>query len=619
MPNTIYVNPTNETIPAGAVYVSPNGVSTNNGTPSSPKDFMSAFNALASGGTLALLGTVNNPYRLGKILINKRVNLLASPGNSPVISGAKVIPSSEFLFESTSNTYYKPNYATAFTPVGAAEATAARPFVVNLQQVFIDGNYITQVGSKNVLVPGSFFVDTANSRLYIKDNPANKKVEVTSEYQGITTTAASDNSKIVGIGIEKYAFSNLVVDGGDNLTIKSVSSFSSGFCNTILRNANSLSLLDHHVGYAGCVGIRVLGYVKNMTYNGGEVFNSNVAGFSGIWNASAMKCSNSESVYPLLDTGINRIQNVTFRDNNTHQLWLDSNATGYRIYDCKLLKGKSGVFVEISDNNYVVNCTFVGNTYGLYLCGANSVKGWNNTFSKNNKNVYVKDTSRRNANQQQFNAGYTWQCRNNEIVNNIFDGSPSSGSTSVLYHTESETSTTSNQMLARSSNNAYYRSSTTQPASIISWDNGTQEYYNDLTTFRSEQPNYESGSIGRTAVVPHPYFVENTLTIKSDSPTKAAGAAVTGVVAEMLGVPSGTVVGVGAVSSVSTPPTPEPDACDVLIADVVAEKDNTISNLNDALVLSQSQLTTLTSEKQALQNKINQVQVQLQNTLTYLE
>lgn len=578
----IYVKPTSETIPAGAIYAAPNGLPSNAGTETNPKSLASAIAAAPAGGTVVLLG---GKYRSSRITFGKALNIVAKPGSAPIISGGQVIPSSQFTLESASNTYVKSDYAISFDPPDPIQAASSdRQVVLNLQQVFLDGQPLYQAATKSAMVTGQFYIEPGTpGKLYLKDNPTGKIVEVSAERKGIELGSTASGTRIIGIGIEKYAY-NIVTQGTSNLTIKEVTSFFSGFNGMRFEGGNNIKILDSDIAYAGCAGVMPR-IVKNYEHRGGKLFGNNFADFAKNYSAAGLKALGS-GAYPLPDLGINVITGVEVYDNKSNGIWLDINCQNWRVYGNKVHHNiGTGIFHEVSLKNYIVGNLVYRNNAGIYVSGSNGAEVWNNVLVNNNFNLLIKEIGRRNDKPDQVAAGITWQCKNTVVANNLFDSSTATGTESALYHMESNTSTTFETLMAVSKNNAYYRAAANTPQSVYKVKaSGSQNFYDTVAQFRAAKPSYEAGSIAYAPAAVHPFFEAGTMTVKTGSPTIGAGAAVTGVVAELLGVPSGTVVSIGNDLTSDTPDQPPADACEARIQEAVATLEANLAELTDNLV-----------------------------------
>lgn len=581
----IYVKATTNTIPAGAVYASPTGQSGNAGTAASPKDLLSAYAATPANGTLVLQGTLDKPYR-EYLNITKKITIIPAPNAEPVISGAVIVPNSSFILES-GNIYYRDGLVPTVAPlVNDSAVDPARPFVDNLQQVFINGVALKQVGSKAALVDNSFFIN--GTRLYVKASIAGKVIEVSNEKQVINIASSANGTRITGIAVVKGCEYGILINC-PNVVLTKVTAFYNAYRGIFVQSGSGCKLNDVDALYNGSTGVHVGTNTPDFVYDGGNLIGNNFVGFAGYWGAAGIKVAGQTKGYPFTDFGLREIKNVTFDNAGgypSHGLWLDINVFNFRVHKNIAIGGLAGVIVEACHGNYVVNNLLIGNSNGVLLQNTKRNVVANNTLVLNNRALVVRGTGRLNADAEQRAAGYDWATEANQFYNNIVDRTPSS---SLLIEMVLKTNS-STQAMSVMKNNAYNRESATKPANILNWRNSAGAYssYDSLTEFRADYPSYESGSIGRTGVTTatsHPFFEAGTMTVKAGSPTIGTGSTVSGVVADILGVADNTKVSMGSTLSLGTPTTPEepPAACSVEIADATAPLFAQINQLNDDL------------------------------------
>jgi hypothetical protein len=76
------------------------------------------------------------------------------------------------------STWRKDSWNYAFAPsMGSEYIDPNYPMAGYRDMTYIDGVSLKQVGSKAAVVPGTFYVDYANNKLYIGNNPTGKTVE----------------------------------------------------------------------------------------------------------------------------------------------------------------------------------------------------------------------------------------------------------------------------------------------------------------------------------------------------------------------------------------------------------------------------------------------------------
>lgn len=593
----IYVKETTTNIPADAVYVAPNGLPGNAGTVSSPKDLVSGYNATPTNGTLVLSGTLATPYRQS-LVVTRKINIVAKPGDSPVIEGSMVLPVSDFVLESD-NTYFKENYVPAIAPLDFTPAIDPDvPQASNLLQVFVDGVYFKQVATKAQLVNNSFFV--GNGRLYLRGAIAGKRIEVSSKNVGITINAFG--TRVSGITVAKFGTYGIIINA-DNVVLNKVNTFFNAYRGIFAQSGSDIKFEDVGAYYNGSTGIHVGTNTRNFKFDVGQLIGNNIAGFANYMGAAGIKLVGQFGGLPLVDFGERYIKNVTVEGSGTHGIWLDGNVKGLRVTRNIVSNCLAGIHVEISDENFVVNNICFNNGIGVLVNNTKNTVVANNTLVLNNRSIAVKGGSRVNPDVRQRNAGIDWVPRNNIFFNNIHDRSKSNECMIDV-----ETTVSSPDAIATMEYNAYNRDSASKPILMWKRTGSAYEFYSDLGTFREDNPSYEQGSIGRTGVTTdtsHPFFVAGTFDIKPSSPTVAAGKPVTGVVAELMGVEDNTVVGMGAnFSTVTETPELPTDPCDVRIEDAVSPLRFRVNALNDDLNAANARIAELEASATPNQNAL---------------
>lgn len=606
------VIPTNETVPSNAIYASYNGSSTAAGTEAAPCSIVAAISkANATGSTIVLTGTVSQPYRVGGLSLSKSIRFIAKPGDSPVLSGARIVPISDVQTESTTGLYYFSQ--NAFTNAPAEAVDPAYPQAGNKQQLFINGTYYTQVATKGSLAAQTFYYQAPASgstvgRIYVKDNitTSGTKIEAGSHSDVVKYLSGSAGTSWTGIGFEKYA-NSFGLCQVDNVKHDRCSFYYFAYFGAQAQLNDRYTIVGCKFMYTGSNAISGGRDGTNWVIKNNEIGYSNNANFEDIYNAAGMKITGSHTNPVVLIQDFVISNNLVYATKRAPNIWLDINCTGYRVYDNVCCEGTAGIFLEISGGvasntaNYIVNNFCYNNGYGIHVAHSQNAYIYNNVCSSNAVNFKFKDDNRPNSNADQLADGYDWRTRNVRVVNNIFNGSRNSSG--ALIDGTSVNSRLSTAMVSELNNNAYYRSNANQVI-YKGWNDGV---YATLTEFKADPANagYDTQSIGRTVEASNPFFASPTSTTqKATSPALGAGKAVTGVVAEILGVSSGAVVDIGNVrplgEGVIQDPNPEPtDPCANAIEDATAELQGQLSLSQDNLRAAEAKVVTLTTERDA--------------------
>lgn len=592
----ITLKPVTIVLPADTIYASPNGVATASGTQSSPTTLLGAISkARATGSTIALLGQLESPYRLGTILLNKSIKFVQAPGAKPVLSGAKLVSADDWVTEAS---LFYINHDVVFDGTSDLEPARDKPYAKNLQQLFVNNERYQQVGSKSELVAKTFYVQLATStspgRIYVKDNlkTSGLKVEVSVTDFTFTFRSGSGGCKFIGIGIEKYAEHVGFFDNHHNITFDGCTIHYNGRYGLGVRGCNNFTVRDCDISYSGLCGIGMGIVTYDLLIERNRIYGSNSQGnFALTWASAGIKLITG-AVHGDNNTNIIRYNEVY--DNNSHGIWLDYLCRGYEIHDNLCYRNLTGIFVEASGKigqpNLVVNNLVHSNKVGLYVSHARSTYFYNNTAVNNNISFKVHYNGRKNPNAAEVAKGYDFVTEDVKFVNNLCDSGQVGGSTFI----ESASNLRdTDQMVSEMHHNAYYRRVAARPETIYKWrDNGVNESYNTLGDFKAAFPNYEVSSIIRSPIDAHPYFVSNNkYEVKPSSPTKSAGAPVPAAVSRILGLAADSTVDIGQMpkeDALTTDPNTDTtpivvDACQQRIDDALFDILAEIALANDTI------------------------------------
>ena len=196
------------------------GSDSGDGSATSPyKTISTALTKASDGDTIELAEGV---YQEGELMVTKSVTITAASGAKPVISGAK---SPDTWKDAGNGTWATANDMVRFCDVcttnadPSVEGMAAHP-----EQVFVDGQPLTQVATRAEVTASTFFVDDPDP-VTLKDpknnragynvkphtgtsyvigvNPAEHKVEVVQHSRALTVT--TDKVSLKNLTVEKYA------------------------------------------------------------------------------------------------------------------------------------------------------------------------------------------------------------------------------------------------------------------------------------------------------------------------------------------------------------------------------------------------------------------------------
>jgi parallel beta-helix repeat protein len=535
---SIGIKDTNYPVPSGAYFVSPNGKDSNSGkTPNSPWTVNKAIKSAPTDATIVFRG---GTYRNINTTITKKLTLQAYPHEKAWLKGSIEVQG----WVADGSTWRKDGWNYSFpSTMGSEYIDPSYPMAGYRDMVYINDVALKQVRSKAAVVPGTFYVDSANNKLYIGNNPAGKTVEATTENRALLTwkTRSSNPSGTVikGLGFAHYA------DTAINVQVPSVTlenstfvwngvagvSFSGEGTNGIVRgNTFSYNGLK---GLAGVRAHRILVENNTISYN-------NIENFSRIWDAAGVKI--------ILTDGLIWRRNLV-ENNFANGMWVDVSSTNATIVNNTTRYNQGiGIFFEISHKAIIAANVAYNNGVGIMVSNSSSARVYNNTLTKNHVDLYIKETKRNNTNREEINAGITWITRNNIIKNNIF----SNKNGAVLFNAPNcETNQPSTAMITAADYNGYYRTSSSQPKTVIKWSLGSGKCllgYTSVAAFKSAT-SFETHALAIDNVTTNPFFINEEngdYRLKLGSPAIGRGERLPADIVSALGWSSAAPVDLGA-------------------------------------------------------------------------
>jgi hypothetical protein len=204
--------------------------------------------------------------------------------------------------------------------------------------LFIDDQPLTKVASKDALTSNRFYVDYGAGRIYIVDDPANHKVEVTTTlfaFEGAATDVSISN-----LTVEKYGSpaqrGAINAHDGTRWTVENcVVRLNSGGGIAVGYGAHVRNCDIHHNGQIG-----INGDGKNIRIEHNRIWSNNIHGFDPDWEAGGAKIASTDGV---------EFRGNHVYDNNGPGLWCDIECRNV-VYEDNLVESnqQSGIFHEIS-------------------------------------------------------------------------------------------------------------------------------------------------------------------------------------------------------------------------------------------------------------------------------
>lgn len=500
-------------IPCEAVYfVAPNGSADNLGTIDSPWTVQKAISDAPAGSTIIFRG---GEYRgVDNLSMTRRLTLQPYPHERAWIKGSTIVTG----WVADGPVWRKEGWVYEFPHLlGPEYLDPAFPLAGNRDMLFIDGRARTQVGSLTEVVPDTFYVDYANDRLYIGDDPMGRTVESTVSAAALVTlknsSADATGTIIRGLGFTHYADYGVDVLSPHNRIEN----------NTFVWN--------------GQQGIRILGQSGGVSEAGvdavvrGNIFTAN--GRKGVGTGrshrlllegNTLSYNNVERYSATFDAaGIKlvRTNDMVLRDNLVERnyatgIWMDISCVRAAVvrnvsrFNRGLADRAGGIFAELQHDSIIAFNVSYGNGTGVVVADSSNIRVYNNTLADNGQAVIVRDSTRVNADPTEYAAGITWITRDVVVRNNLFSDIRLTGPTGPQFDASPTAGDDPSVLMMTGLDfNAYYRSNPARPASVVRWDPGLGAAvgYATVAAFRAVYPEYEANALVIDGG-PNPFFVD---------------------------------------------------------------------------------------------------------------
>jgi hypothetical protein len=307
------------------------------------------------------------------------------------------------------------------------ECARATPACDRPEGVFIDDKPLDQVLSKDRLKSNRFYFDYANSKIYLADDPSNRKVEATVAAFAFESTAG--DVLISNLTVEKYASvaqkGAIQTTAGTGWTIENCEMrLNSGAAIGIGTGGRVRDCDIHHNGQTG-----IAGHGRDIRVERNHIWSNNIYGFDYTWEAGGVKIA--------LSDGVAFIGNHV-HDNAGPGLWCDIDCRNV-VYEGNLVENNQdiGIFHEISFKavirNNVVRHNGRGHRGGFWraeigVAASQDVEVNNNTLTiaAGGCGIVLIDQGRRTKD------GGKYKTRNNSVHDNdsTFEGAGCAGGVS---------------------------------------------------------------------------------------------------------------------------------------------------------------------------------------------
>lgn len=535
---TIQLKNTSYGIPRNAYFVSPNGRNSNSGkSPSAPTTVERAIAIAPRGATIVFRGGV---YRNVSAKIDKRVTLQPFPREQVWIKGSVVVDG----WAREGNKWRKDGWNYSFPQnMSSRYLDSKYRMAGHRDMVYVNGTALKQVGSKNDVGPGEFYVDARRNHLYIGSNPGGRTVEATTQEEGLKIV--DDGVTIRGLGFAHYAEKGVYVVA-PHATLENNTFSWNGIEGVRFGGTSSTDgvVRGNTFSYNGRSGLRIMSADRIVLENN-TISDNNVERFSLIWDAAGVKITETHG----LTWRNNLVQN-----NMAHGMWVDLSSTKAVIVN-NVARGNegAGIMFEVSHDAIIAGNVSYKNGAGILVSNSSNARVYNNSLADNGWNLRVKDTKRTNRNRRERAAGITWVTRNVVVKNNILSNANGVTYDSTLFEASNcDTREPSSMMLAADAN-AYYRRASRNPAHVLNWSIGRSRCsmgIPSIATLRSMSGFERNGM--EISNVANPFFVNESrgdFRLRSNSPAIGRGVPLPSDVARAIGVAPGRRVDLGALQS----------------------------------------------------------------------
>lgn len=368
--------------PSNAKYVVAGNSNQGDGTLANPyRSLAKAIASSPSGSTLVMRG--GSYHESVTVPFNKALTIQNYPGEAAWLDGSQSVTG----WQSSGSRWYVPGWSYDFDSrlsftKGVDESSRFLdpnyPMAGHPDQVWVDGAAQNEVGSLSQVVPGTFFVDTANDRLYLGSNPSGKQVRSSTLQKAMTIQGV--NTTVRGIGVRRYA-TTLYMMGAlstevDNITLENV---------VVTQNATVgvHGWNDSHTFNRVTItenGLLGLGHnnIANLTLTNSVFDRNNREHFKSAPTSGGVKTTRARNV---------TVKNNRFADNtNGAGLWFDHESNDVIVTGNTIAgNGATGLMFEASDRALIADNYVVDNKTGLWVYSSANARVWNNTLAGNDR------------------------------------------------------------------------------------------------------------------------------------------------------------------------------------------------------------------------------------------
>lgn len=377
-------------------------------------------------------------------------------------------------------------------------------------QVWVDGNRLTQVGSRGAVTAGTFFVDQGARQLVIGSDPNGHGVEASALAKGIKIQGAG--TTIRGIGVQRYATTTALLGTVsaevDGITLE----------NMVIRDNATVGLFAWNddkifrnltVTGNGLLGIGV-NDATNLRLENSLVTGNNAAKFNYTPVAGGVKISRG--------TDITVTDSIISDNVGSTGLWFDVSSSNLKVTD-NVFKGngREGLEIELSQTAVVAGNYIIDNlNSGIFVFDSGDVDIWNNTLSGNGRTItYMQDERRQEV--AALASAIPWITSDVVVRNNILSYG---GQACPMLSQDLTNRWFGNDFGISQDANLYHRTSASSPANFACWAAGSSgtRGFTTIEEFRA----HTGGDASSVLVEGAPVIDKTTWQLTAASPVAGA-------------------------------------------------------------------------------------------------
>jgi nitrous oxidase accessory protein NosD len=511
------------------IHVSPGGSDNGSGNANDPVRTVKRAVQMAADGDIVEIAT--GTYGESVQVYNKEVHLRAAPSADVIFDGAVPVDA----WARAGGDWFAA-WETNFQRAGLPHVYADRPEAGWPEQFFRDGVQLAEVTSRGAVLPGTFFNDTTNDRVWIGDDPTGRLVEGSALPWGIYLNRA-DHSSVRDIEVRRYAtpISNMAAVRAyaddlviDNLTVTDNAYMGLSAIGERIAISDSRSIDNGHLGMHGHLA-------SDLSIVSSTVVGNNREDFDAWHAAGGVKITES--------TGITMTDSHV-ADNRGPGIWTDLDASRVRLARNYVHDNmRSGIELELSFDAIVVDNVVVDNgEAGVWVLESQDTQVWHNALFGNQRDIWVEDGPRSDVADVGLHA-------------NTLGG----GAAPALLNVDDWTGARSAaDMNVQADHNAYWLPPWSATAHLSRWANWPQplSYSSTIETHRQATGQDMSGELSHSSGNPYVRDESNADYRRPAGATIAAPLSAS--IAALAGVPTGTRFAAGPLSAWQAPPPADP-------------------------------------------------------------